>query len=322
MPTTRQKKIAKRVTRRSSAKKEALRLLVAVDEPSASANAIIDTAAALAKAHRAATSVVSVLNPYAVAGALLGVPIAEGASLRAEQRRRRVELRRYLGDRIGARRPWAVHVPLGNPGDTIVDSARAADLVVMGLHRERLVERIIHDATAQHVVGSSAVPVLAVTPDLRGMPHVVMVAVDFSRESTAAARLACTLFSQCSRLVFVHVESEFDAAMAKLDEAARLAHESGWAAAFERLLGALPIPDGVMVETVVLGGTVPAELIAFATRRGADVLVAARKHHALAERVIAGSATAGLLRRAPCSLLITPPNVADASGRRRPPARR
>lgn len=318
MSATRSKKSATGVRhqpRTLRLSRSALRLLVALDGPSASANAPIDTAAALAKAHRAKAEAVSVINPFAAAWLSVGAPVAAAgeAALRAEQRQRRLELRRYVADRTGARRPWPVLIPLGTPANAILEAARNADLVVMGLHREHLLERIIHDATTLHVVRESNVPVLAVTPDLGGMPRTVVVAVDFSREGDAAARLACTLFTGCARLVLLHVESDFDAAIANLDEITRLAREDGWAAAFERLVNTLPVPPGAKVETAVVRGTVPGTLIAFAKRRGADVLVAARKRHDLAERVLTGTVTGGLVRRAPCSLLITPPDFADAS---------
>jgi nucleotide-binding universal stress UspA family protein len=314
MPTLRAKKSAKRVRRqpaRAGKPRAALRLLVALDGASARANAPIDTAMALTKAHRATVEALSVVDPMAAAWLTVGVPVAVAgeAALRGEQRQRRLELRRYVVDRTGARRPWPVHVALGTPANAILDAAHGADLVIMGLRRERFIERIIHDATTPHVVRECSVPVLAVTPDLRGMPRTVVVAADFSPESNAAARLACRLFTGCARLVFVHIESDFDVAIANLDEITRMVHENGWAAAFQRLIETLPIPAGATVETVVVRGTVPRSLLSFAKRRGADVLVVGRQQHDVTERVLVGSVTAGLVRRAPCSLLITPPTV-------------
>ena len=310
MATARAKKSVKggrHKTRKSGTPHSALRLLVAVDGANARANAPIDTAMALVRAHRAKAAAVSVVDPMAAAWMTVSVPVAGEAALRDEQRQRRLELRQYLADRTGTRRPWPVRVALGTPANAILDAARGADLVIMGLRRERLIERIIHDATTPHVVRESTVPVLAVTPDLGGMPRTVVVAVDFSPASNAAARLACTLFTGCARLVLVHIESDFDAAIANLDEITRMVREDGWAGAFQRLLDTLPLPAGTKVETVVVRGTVPKTLIAFAKRRGADVLVVARQPHDLAERVLVGTVTAGLVRRAPCSLLITPP---------------
>lgn len=322
MSTARMKKRAKRVIRQPKnpiTPGSPFRLLVALDGASASANAPIDTAAALMKAHNAKAEAISVVNPFA-AWLTVGVPVAVAgeAALRAEQRQRRLEVRGYLADRTGARRPWPVHVRLGTPANAILDAARArsTDLLVMGLRRERLIERIIHDATTLHVVRESEVPVLAVTPDLRGMPRTVAIAVDFSGESDAAARLACTLFTGCERFVLVHVESDFDAAIANLDEITRMARADGWAAAFQRLIDTMPVPKGATVETALVRGTVPATLIAFATSHGADVLVAARKRHDVAERVLVGTVTGGLVRRAPCSMLITPPEWAKGSADR------
>lgn len=330
MSTARAKKSAKSAPRRRRSavtSHSPLRLLIALDGASARANAPIDTALALMKAHRAKAEALTVVDPLAAAWLTVGVPVAVAgeAALHAEQRERRLELRRYLADRAGARPPWTVRVALGTPATAILDAARGADLVVMGLRRERLIERIIHDATTSHVVRESGVPVLAVTPDLRGMPRTVVVAVDFSPESNAAAQLACTLFTGCARLVLVHVESDFDAAIANLDEITKMVRENGWAAAFQRLMDTLTVPPGATVQTAVIRGTVPGTLIAFAKRRGADVLVAARKRHDVAERVLVGTVTGGLVRRAPCSLLITPAEwrgPAHASSVRRTRARR
>ncbi|HEU5478752.1 MAG TPA: universal stress protein [Candidatus Tumulicola sp.] len=314
MPTMRAKKSARRVRRqpgKTGRAHAALRLLVALDEASARANAPIDTAMALTKAHRAKAEAVSVVDPMAATRLTIGVPVAGAreAALRGEQRLRRLELRRYVADRTGARPPWRIRVPLGTPADAILDAANGADLVIMGLRREGLIERIVHDATTPHVVRECSVPVLAVTPELRGMPRTVVIAADFSPESNAAAQLACRLFTGCARLVFVHIESDFDAAIANLDEITRATRENDWAVAFQRLIETLSVPAGAKVETVVVHGTVPRTLLAFAKRRGADVLVVGRQQHDVAERVLVGSVTAGLVRRAPCSLLITPPTV-------------
>src|SRR6185437_10277153 len=79
MPTLRAKKSAKGV-RRQPAKagkpRAALRLLVALDGASARANAPIDTAMALTKAHRATVEALSVVDPMAVAWLTVGVPVA------------------------------------------------------------------------------------------------------------------------------------------------------------------------------------------------------------------------------------------------------
>ena len=314
MPTLRAKKSSKRVRRqpaKSAKSHAALRLLVALDEAGAHANAVIDTAMALTKAHRAKAEAMSVVDPMAAAWLTVGVPVATvgEAMVRGEQRLRRLEIRRYLADRTGARPPWRIRVPLGAPADAILDAAHGADLVIMGLRRERLIERIVHDATTPHVVRECTVPVLAVTPELRGMPRTIVIAADFSAESNAAARLACRLFTGCAKFVFVHIESDFDAAIANLDEVTRMVRENDWAAAFQGLIETLSVPAGAKVETVVVRGTVPRTLLAFAGRRGADLLVVGRQRHDDDESLLVGSVTAGLVRRAPCSLLITPPTV-------------
>jgi nucleotide-binding universal stress UspA family protein len=295
------------------------RLLVAVDAAGETADAPVDTALALARLHGAKTRALSVVNPFSPAWSIAAPPdaVAGAFALRAEQRQRRVALRRYLSQRPDTAN-WVLRVPLGSPADTIIAEAQrdGADLVVIGARPHSLIERLVQGTTALRVIRESPVPVMAATSHLHAMPRSVLVAVDFSHASVLAIRTACTIFTGCHKLVLVHVQSELDAALEPGDDTARATRSEGLRSAFQQLIGMADIPANVVVDTVALRGGVPEQLAAYAERSGADVLVAARKGHSLAERMLAASVTATLVRRAPCSLLIIPPEAATESSRR------
>jgi nucleotide-binding universal stress UspA family protein len=91
----------------------------------------------------------------------------------------------------------------------------------------------------------------------------------------------------------------------------------GVAGAFQHLCETLAVPPGASVETVTLRGVVSAELIAFAQRSGAAALAIARQQHSMADRVMIGSVTTALLRRAPCSVFVRPIGSAETRAERR-----
>jgi nucleotide-binding universal stress UspA family protein len=325
MSTTERTKSAKHTQGDASVDSAAIgdirRVLVAIAEPGESAEATIDTAVAIATAHAAQLEAVSVVNP-SLSGVLFPAmenPIEQAPALRAEQHRRQTALRKHLAEHTGYAGGWSIDVPLGTPGESIVDRARqiGADLIIMGLGRHGAIERFVHDDTTLRVVRRVSVPVLAVSDTLHGMPRTVIVATDFSRASSDAARAACALFRGCARFILAYVESEFDAAIAEHDETTRVIRREGVAGAFQHLCETLAVPPGASVETVTLRGVVSAELIAFAQRSGAAALAIARQQHSMADRVMIGSVTTALLRRAPCSVFVRPIGSAETRAERR-----
>ena len=325
MPTTERGESAKRTQDDAAAESTAIgdvrRVLVAIAEPNQRADATIDTAVAIATAHAAHLEAVSVVNPIlrAVLFPAMENPIERAPALRAEQHRRQTAVRKHLAEHTRYRGGWSIDVPLGTPAESIAGRARqiGADLVIMGLGRHGAIERFVHDDTTLRVVRRVSVPVLAVTDELHGMPRTVIVATDFSRASTDAARAACTVFRGCSKVVLVYVESDFDAVIAEHDETTSVIRREGVAGAFQRLRETLDPPPGASIETVTLRGVVAAELVAFANRSGADVLAIARQQHSMADRVMIGSVTTALLRRAPCSVFVRPIGSAETRAERR-----
>src|SRR5665213_2658112 len=103
------------------------------------------------------------------------------------------EMRPVLHLDSGAKATWPFEIVAGAVGREIVEAARkkGSDLIVMGLNRHAAMSRAIGNDTAREVMAIAGVPVLAVRPQLAGLPASVVIAVDFSRASIRAARLAC-----------------------------------------------------------------------------------------------------------------------------------
>jgi|tagenome__1003787_1003787.scaffolds.fasta_scaffold20985138_7 nucleotide-binding universal stress UspA family protein len=198
----------------------------------------------------------------------------------------------------------------GEPARVISDVAakRHAQLIIVGMGRHELVDRIFGDETALKVARTSHVPVLAVPDGDFSVPRHAVVAIDFSEGSVRAARAALRLLTADGVLELVHVvprDRLFDAWVAQ-EEYVRFVRHS-----LTRFRARLAIPPNVRVDDVILNGDPARELLAYATRVGADLIAAGSHGHGFVTRLVIGSVTTKLLRMASCPVLVIPPNGQD-----------
>jgi nucleotide-binding universal stress UspA family protein len=228
-----------------------------------------------------------------------------------------LEVRRYEAARAdvedqvratGGSLLWPIVIDSGDPAKVIAERATTAhaSLIVMGLRKHGGVDRLLRDETTLRVMQRSGIPVLGVTSSLRTLPKRVIAAVDFSRASLRAARLAMTLLADGGTLSLVFVRPD-KAEMPEDLEGREVIFVHGVRAAFARLQRELAPPAGVRIETVLLEGPTAEELGHFADRSGADLIAVGSHRRSLLNRVLLGSVAADLVRRATCSLLVTPP---------------
>lgn len=202
----------------------------------------------------------------------------------------------------------------GEPASVIRDVAtvRHAPLVVIGLGRHELVDRIFGDETALKVGRSSHVPVLAVPETVRAVPRHAIAGIDFSEGSVRAAQAALGMLVDGGVLELVHVVPRerlmFDAWVSQ-EEYLRFVRHS-----LTRFRARLTIPPGVTVDDFVLSGDPGRELLSYADRVGADLVAAGSHGHGFLSRLVLGSVTTKLLRAATCSVLVMPAD-ADQSDR-------
>ena len=145
----------------------------------------------------------------------------------------------------------------------------------------------------------------AAHPSLPGLPRVVIVTVDFSRSSLAAARSALRIVADDARVFLVHVQPDI-AALDDDREGWGVIYAQGIAGAFTRLVRELRVSPRMHVEPVVLEGAPDSELLAFDLQTRAELIVAGTHRSSFRPRAAIGSVTAALLSGPSRSLLLTP----------------
>jgi nucleotide-binding universal stress UspA family protein len=224
------------------------------------------------------------------------------ASRRAEQKRAvKQQAGRVWGDDI-------VDVELydGDPATAIARLARDtnATMIIAGLGRHRVVDRLFGDETALRLVRVSSVPVLAVASGSSSAPSRIVVAVDFSETSLRAARLALEVASPNATVYLAHVGPRDS-----------MLHEwNGWGLSYKddagdalhKMREQLNIPTDVVVQRVLLQGDPATELLAFAASVNADMIASGSHGHGFVARMLVGSVTTRILRCSTCSVLCVP----------------
>jgi len=249
--------------------------------------------------------VVTVLKPMPIVSpeAQLSVSPDVEASRRAEAKRAvKEQLVRVWNVPLSAE----VEVHDGDPATMIAKVAHEsnASMIVSGLGRHRVMDRLFGDETALRLIRVAAVPVLAVGGQFSSAPARVIVAIDFSETSLRAARLALELAAPNATVYLAHV--------APRD--ATLYDWNGWGSnykqdageALQRMREQLRVPSGMIVQRVLLQGDPATELLAFAASVNADLIATGSHGHGFVARMLIGSVTTRVLRCSTCSVLTVP----------------
>jgi nucleotide-binding universal stress UspA family protein len=291
------------------------RILVATDGSDAALGAL-RLASALAERQGGTVEVAVVVEPFPAirspVGELVGMTPRE-LEVAAVQAAREV-----VGDQLAALRldaAWPITAELGSPAPSIVRLAQAthASLIVLGLGRHALADRLFGSETALRVMRLAHVPVLAVPADARELPRSAVVAVDFSDFSCDAARTAAEILAPGGQLHLAHVfgrsspEAPWvggtewtDAYHASVElQLAELAREFAGAA-------------DLRVETHFLAGEPAREVLRLAQQVGADLIAGGSHGTGFFGRILMGSVSTRLVRGATCAVLIVPPREVPA----------
>jgi nucleotide-binding universal stress UspA family protein len=186
-------------------------------------------------------------------------------------------------------------------------------MIVAGLGRHRVIDRLFGNETALRLVRVSAVPVLAVANNLTHAPRRIVVAIDYSETSLRAARLALDVAASGATVYLAHV--------APRDST--LYDWNGWGSSYkadagdalQKIREQLHLPPGMILQRVVLQGDPATELLAFATSVNADLIATGSHGHGFVTRMLIGSVTTRILRCATCSVLTVPHAAAMTQAR-------
>ena len=181
-------------------------------------------------------------------------------------------------------------------------AAREADLLVVGIGAHHLTDRALGGETALRLAQQASTPVLAVPAGMRELPHRILVAVDFSPASLAAARMAASLLTAGDTLELAHVGAAAQVGAVVLGPA----HFSEAARRMDEFAAELEVPAGVRVITNVFGGEPTRTLLDLAHETRCDVVALGSHGYSLWQRVLLGSVSTKVLRLAQCAVLIYP----------------
>jgi nucleotide-binding universal stress UspA family protein len=290
------------------------RTILVASDGSAVSHAVARVAAGLEREYGAIPTVLFVFDlsaypvPPLLTEAMRAADELLGAEAHEQQRR---DIAAKLAAVVPEARNWPVHVAAGTPPVQIVTYAERlnAALTVIGLCAHRRIDRVIRDETTLRVLRHAVSPVLAVLETAAEVPSRIIVGVDFSRASVAAAMAALGIAATGATMTLVHVEWSRDPAA--VEEGATVIHELGVAGALARvreyLLAQSPAARRITIDTGVANGRPSQTLLEYAARVNADLVAVASRRHGAVERLMLGSVTDELTRSAARSLLVVPP---------------
>lgn len=239
----------------------------------------------------------------------VALAVADSAYGEAIQSERQLVVSSTLEKMLGREVSWPVAIKLGQPSHLILQEALqgGATLITVGLRHHGAVERATHNDTVHDILKGTTIPVLAVTEQLKGLPHHVVVGMDFSTASIDAARVALGLLADGGTMTLAYVAPAFAFG---IEEGEQLIRQLGVAAAFRKVREALAPNHGITIDDVVLDGTltrnIAATLRAHVDSVNADLVALGARRHGRLERWVVGSVTSDFTREGLHSLLAVP----------------
>ena len=199
---------------------------------------------------------------------------------------------------------WRVEVLSGAPAPTVAAAAAEtnASLVVMGLGRHLILDRVFGTETALRVMRVSPVPILAVPQNWIGVPRKVLIAVDFGPASLRAARTAMRLIPPGGAVCFAHVAP--NSGLPDVDQGLSELYRNNLNEEFDRFVAAVGVPDDVAVARTRLYGDTARALLDWASANGVDMIVTGTRGANTLKRLIVGSVATELVRGAHCAILV------------------
>ncbi len=280
-------------------------ILVATDA-SPDSDAAFPIAAVLGARSHTDLTVLSVVEPintpiYGVDGVVVSMELANDTE-NARESATRAQLIRMVSSNTG----WPVTVTTGEPAREITKAAAAMNsrLVVVGRGRHSGFDRVFGGESVLRMLQLGDTPVLAVEESLTSPPRRVVIATDFSPFSHYASQVALQVVAPDAEVWLLHVGPPFDESVPFLRARADVYREQCEAAFTEQRT--LLQRDKLRIESVLLTGSAPDQLIGFLAEKRADLVVTATHGYGFIRRMLLGSVAATLIRRAPCSVLAVP----------------
>lgn len=213
-----------------------------------------------------------------------------------------------------------LRVEVGDPFDAIIRVAdeEAADLVVMGEHRKRLLRDIVIGTTIERVMRLGGRPVLMVNRPAELPYRRVLAAIDMSDTASDALRTAARLgLAREGEVTLFHAFEQpgrANMALANLPAEKIAGHAEATAsrtrAALDAYLAGRDLGLGPVPPPIVIEEGVPAEALRdVADRLSSDLVVLGTRGHGAVGRLLLGSVAEQALRSLTCDVLAVPPRA-------------
>jgi len=198
----------------------------------------------------------------------------------------------------------------GDPARCITQTAHhaGATLIIAGIGRHALADRLFSDETALRLIRMAETPVLAVSDNMRQVPRRIVAAIDFSETSIRATQLAVSLAAPGSTLNLVHIAPR-DIDLFKWADR----HKRHVLDELERVQARIATPPDMQVQTTLLQGDAATELLGLAKTLDADLIATGTHGHGFIARFLVGSVATRVVRGAACSVLVVPQAAAPAN---------
>lgn len=210
------------------------------------------------------------------------------------------QVRYNVGDSSG----WRIEAASGAAAPTIAGVAVEdhASLIVMGLGKHDLADRMFGSETAVRVMQQARTPVLAVPENWIGIPRRVLVAVDFGPAGLRAARTAMHIVAPGASVCFTHVGPK----PGHPDHSEQLVaiYEGRLNEELDQFIDAAGVPADVTVTRAPLYGDTAPALLEFARKENIDMIVVGTHGRNPLTRLVLGSVAASIVRRAQCAVLV------------------
>ena len=160
---------------------------------------------------------------------------------------------------------------------------------------------------ASWLIAHTGCAVVSVSPTLATLPRRCVAAIDFSAASIRAAQMALLLLDDCAALTLVHVRPARDLSSAQHTVRGAMTTDA-IAVRFKRLQSELleHAPAGTVIETQTESGEIVDQVLSVAREVGSDLITVGVHSPRASNRIVDFGTAAGLLRRAPCSVLASP----------------
>jgi nucleotide-binding universal stress UspA family protein len=219
--------------------------------------------------------------------------------------RRKAEATEVVNADLAALRATAsrieVHVLVGRDYTDILDRAEksAADLIVLGAHREDALRGLVIGTTAERIIGFGTRPVLVVNSQPAGQYRRVIVAVDFSSSARQAAAFAFDLLPEAEFRLLHASSMAADGRFSSGANTGKAEKIKSDLSAYFPCVGA----HAASKHLVVRHGSALAVIRDEVTDFNAEVLVVGAQRRSGLTRALIGEILEDLLARPPCDII-------------------